>query len=455
VGDLPPKPLCFVLMPFGRKPDGTGRIIDFDAVYSGLIAPAVLAAGMEVIRADQEEVGGTIHKPMFERLMLCDYAVADVTGANPNVYYELGVRHALRPRSTVILFAQGTALPFDIVSLRGLPYAVSATGLPEQAQDDCKRVTTALRTAHDDYHDDSPVYQFIDDMPRPKVERERADVFRKQVEYSREFKARLAKARTSGIEAVKAIAVELNDLSGVESGIVMDLFLSFRHFGTKEGFLEMLKLYDCMPRPLKQARMTREQYALALNRLARHDEAEDLLAALIKEFGQNSETNGLLGRIYKDKWAEAKAASKEFEASGYLDRAIKTYREGFDADWRDPYPGINTVTLMEMLDDPASDQADLLPVVRYAALRRAQTNGDYWDYATVLELAVLARNKQEARRAAADAMARATEAFAPQSTARNLRLIREKRQGRNEDVSWIAAIEDALMEKHRALQGGG
>ena len=77
------KPLCFVLMPFGRKPEGTGRIIDFDAVYNQIIAPGVEAAGMEPIRADQEEIGGTIHKPMFERLMLCDYAVADVTGANP------------------------------------------------------------------------------------------------------------------------------------------------------------------------------------------------------------------------------------------------------------------------------------------------------------------------------------------------------------------------------------
>lgn len=95
------KPLCFVLMPFGRKQDGTGKIIDFDAVYQQIISPAVVAAGLEPLRADEEQVGGTIHKPMYERLMLCEFAVADVTGANPNVYYELGIRHAIRPRSTV------------------------------------------------------------------------------------------------------------------------------------------------------------------------------------------------------------------------------------------------------------------------------------------------------------------------------------------------------------------
>ena len=110
------------------KSQGSGRMVDFDAVYEQILAPAVEAAGMEVIRADQEQIGGTIHKPMFERLMLCDYAIADVTGANPNVYYELGIRHALRPRSTVIVFAEGTALPFDIASQRGAPYRLDESG---------------------------------------------------------------------------------------------------------------------------------------------------------------------------------------------------------------------------------------------------------------------------------------------------------------------------------------
>ena len=71
----------------------------------------MLAAGLEPIRADEELLGGIVHKPMFERLILCDYAVADLTTANANVFYELGIRHALRPYSTVLLFAQGPACP--------------------------------------------------------------------------------------------------------------------------------------------------------------------------------------------------------------------------------------------------------------------------------------------------------------------------------------------------------
>ena len=101
------KPLCFVLMPFGKKPDSRGSIINFDSVYEKIISPAVLDARLEPIRADEEKVGGIIHKPMYERLILCEYAVADLTTANANVFYELGVRHAIRPWSTLLIFAEG------------------------------------------------------------------------------------------------------------------------------------------------------------------------------------------------------------------------------------------------------------------------------------------------------------------------------------------------------------
>ena len=109
------RPLCFVLMPFGQKPSVGGATIDFDAVYKDLIAPAIDQADLEPLRADEEMTGGVIHKPMFERLILCEFAVADLTTANANVFYELGVRHSVRPWSTILLFAEGgTQLPFDV-----------------------------------------------------------------------------------------------------------------------------------------------------------------------------------------------------------------------------------------------------------------------------------------------------------------------------------------------------
>jgi hypothetical protein len=140
-------PLCFVLMPFGRKMDAAGRVTNFDSVYDKIIAPAVSQAGLEPIRADEEKIGGTIHKPMFERLMLCHYAVADITGANPNVFYELGIRHAMRPRSTVIVFAEGTVLPFDIALVRGISYKTDGAGEPVEVEATLAAIAAQLTSA--------------------------------------------------------------------------------------------------------------------------------------------------------------------------------------------------------------------------------------------------------------------------------------------------------------------
>lgn len=443
------QPLCFVLMPFGRKQDGAGQWIDFDAVYREIIAPAVSEAGLDPIRADEEQVGGTIHKPMYERLMLCEFAVADVTGANPNVYYELGIRHAIRPRSTVILFATGTTLPFDIALLRGAPYKLDSNGLPSDPEGDKRLIVGRLRAAGDDPHDDSPIFNLIEDMPRIQVDHEKTDIFRDRVSYSREFKGRLAAARSAGVEAVRAVARDLPELRHAEAGIIVDLFLSYR--GVK-AYQDMVELYERMPKALQHTRMVQEQLAFAQNRLGNSEEAERILKETISRFGNSSETNGLLGRVYKDRWEQAAKAGRRLEARGNLKKAIEAYRTGFETDWRDPYPGVNAVTLMELEDKTDPAQAEILPVVRYAASLRARANGDYWDHATLLELAVLARDTDAADDACASALALVREAFEPETTARNLRLIRDSRTERGENAQWIAELESELAAAQARLE---
>jgi hypothetical protein len=447
-------PLCFVLMPFGRKADATGRSTDFDAVYKSILCPAVTGADMEPIRADEEQVGGTIHKPMFERLLLCDYAIADITGANPNVYYELGIRHAVKPRSTVIVFAEGTILPFDVAPLRGLPYRIDANGLPVDPASAAAAITQRLRRAQQEWHDDSPLFQLIDDMPRINVDHAKTDIFRERVDKAKGVKDRLAVARRGGQkQAVQEIAggPDFANLIDVDTTMVVDLFLSFRDVGAHQ---EMVDLYQRMPAPLQRTRMIQEQLGFALNRLGRSEDAEKVLLQVIKTFGPSSETNGLLGRVYKDRWEAAKkAGSSSFEVEGVLRSAIDAYAAGFQADWRDPYPGINALTLMEILDEH-EEQQNLLPVVRYAALQRARSNGDYWDHATLLELAVLARNRADARKAAGAALAAVRVYWEPETTMRNLRLIRELREARGgEEVAWIAEIEAALKQAAARRQG--
>jgi hypothetical protein len=205
-----------------------------------------------------------------------------------------------------------------------------------------------------------------------------------------------------------------------------------------------------MPAPVARSIMVREQLGFALNRLKRRDEAEQVLRELIAERGPSSETNGILGRVYKDRWDEARSGGDVFAAAGWLTRAIDTYLQGFEADWRDAYPGINAVTLMELKAPPDPRRLELLPVVSYAVKRRvARGTPDYWDHATLLELAVLARDEAAAMQAAADALAAVREPWEPETTARNLALIREARSARGEAPAWATAIEDALLRKSR------
>jgi hypothetical protein len=445
-----PPPLCFVLMPFGIKTDAGGRVTNFDAVYREIIAPAVEQAGLEPVRADEEKIGGTIHKPMFERLMLCHYAVADITGANPNVFYELGIRHALRPASTVILFVAGTVIPFDVALVRGIPYKTDGGGEPVDAEATVAAIAAHLRTARETPHDDSPIFQLVDVLPHNQVDHEKTDVFRVQVDHSKRYKERLAAAVRTGQAAVLEISAEIEaqNLNEIEAGVIVDTYLSLRDVKAYAG---MIDLYAHMPPPLKRARMMREQLGFALNRAERFEEAEKVLTEVIAEFGSSSETNGLLGRIYKDRWELAKAQERP-EARALLRRAIDTYLQGFEADWRDAYPGVNAVTLMEMLDKPDPRQAQVLPVVRYSAMRKAARKPDYWDYATLLELAVLANDEDDAQEQLGEATAIARASWEVGTTARNLGLIRAVRAKRNQDTAWIKRIEDELNRKAAALE---
>src|SRR5215471_15393494 len=126
------RPMCFIAMPFGKRaPIGKKKpLIDFDRIYT-YIEAAVEAAGLDPIRADFEPGGGFIHKPMLERLLVAEYVIADLTLSNPNVMYEVGVRHGASARATLLLCAEPfvAKLPFDFKPLRMVPYSLTADGL--------------------------------------------------------------------------------------------------------------------------------------------------------------------------------------------------------------------------------------------------------------------------------------------------------------------------------------
>lgn len=441
-------PLCFVLMPFGTKAIPSGQMVDFDAVYETLIKPGIVAAGLEPLRADEEAMGGVIHKPMYERLILCDFAVADLTGANANVFYELGLRHGVRPATTVMLFGEKGPLPFDVAPLRTIRYALAGDGKPLDPAAGAVAVAKFLdeaRRSQSEPPEDSPVFQLLEGYQAPDIARLKTDVFRDRAQYAAAARSKLAAARRAGQAAVRTAALELGDPAGLEAGVVVDLLLSYR---AVSDWPAMIALVEALPKPLQQSTLVREQYGFALNRAGYRDEAEAVLRELIAQRGPSSETNGLLGRVYKDRWDDERRAGNALAARGWLKKAIDAYLQGFEADWRDAYPGVNAVTLMTLIEPPDPRRLDLLPVVAYAVKRRiAQGAPDYWDYATLVELGVLAGDEAMAEDAAANALACVREKWEPETTARNLALIAEARAARGEELDWANDIAALLRAK--------
>jgi tetratricopeptide (TPR) repeat protein len=285
----------------------------------------------------------------------------------------------------------------------------------------------------------------------PDIKRLKTDVFRERIDYSVEVKNRLAEARRGGLEAIRAIEAGLPRIADLESSVVIDLFLSYR---AVNGWAEMIALVEKMPRPLSETILVREQLALALNRAGKGEEAERVLLELIEHRGASSETCGILGRVYKDRWEAAAKAGSSVLARGLLDKAIAAYLKGFESDWRDAYPGINAVTLMTLREPSDRRKNELIPIVTYAAKRRiASSKPDYWDYATLLELAVIAEDEAAAGNALGDALAAVREAWEPETTVRNLRLIREARERQGIAKPWMVEVEKELGKKGAAASG--
>src|SRR6476469_3702912 len=103
----------FVAMPYHVK-EG----INFDKVNDELIKPALTKAGFEVFRADEEMRAGEIRTDMFQELLLADLVVVDLSIDNANVWYELGVRHALRARGVIGIMCRRDYMPFDVFTDR-------------------------------------------------------------------------------------------------------------------------------------------------------------------------------------------------------------------------------------------------------------------------------------------------------------------------------------------------
>ncbi|MFZ1851230.1 MAG: TRAFs-binding domain-containing protein [Nitrosomonas sp.] len=470
------KPYCFVITSFGEKDNlndiklkqaagvsGPVQKINFDRIYEELIKPAIVLAGLEPVKESEEKSGGTIHKTMYEKIILCEFCIADLTNFNPNAYYELGMRHAVKPFTTVPIIASSHfPLPFDITSNRIFMYQVDDEFNLSDKQNDIKKLADTLQETKKNRSTDSPLYDLINGIAfQNSVAHEKTDIFRERVQYDNAIKEELARARAlitcdpdkgkakaMSIEAIHQLVEKNKPLVDLETGVLIDIMISYRNI---EAFPEMQLFIEQLPRYVFETIMVQEQYAFVLNRNGNKakpidtvtiDKAEKVLQKLEEQGKASSETYGIWGRIYKDKFEKAYQAENLNLAKTHLKKALIYYQKGFEFDPRDAYPGVNYVTCLELLGEKEK-ALRLIPAVEYAVVAKMKRKQpDYWDYATLLELAVIEGRFKEAREFFDEAEALAIETWMFGTTKENLSKIFNFRKQRNEDTAELEKIID-------------
>jgi hypothetical protein len=336
---LPLMPTCFVVMGFGKKTDyRSGRVLDLDKSYKNIIKPAVTSAGYECVRADEIPHSGNINVPMYEQLLGADVVVADVSTYNENAFYELGVRHALKPYTTITIAEDKLVFPFDIgqIAVRQYHHLGEDIGF-----DEAMRMQSVLKEAVTIVGQkgaiDSPVYTFLNRLQPPVLAKE-------------EIK-RAAQAVAE--QAPSAPAVDQPTVRALMDQV--DACFKRSDFATAKSLLTVVR--SMMPTDVfviqKLALATyKSKQPTVIDAL---NEAWAMLEALNPANSTDTETLGLYGAVRKRLWEETKQTS-------HLDKAIWALAKGFYVR-NDYYNGIN---LAYMLNTRASLLPDDAPVATVA-----------------------------------------------------------------------------------------
>jgi tetratricopeptide (TPR) repeat protein len=406
----------FACMPFGVKED-----IDFDRIYRELIVPAVESAGCEALRADYEREPGSIQADMFQELLLADLVIADLSIDNPNVWYELGVRHALRARGAILIQTYREKQPFDIYTDRKLRYHTKdGVPDPDYLEKDKMALAEMVKASLAAWHGKkiSPVFYHLPYLKEPQWKELKIGEAQKFWELQKHWELRIEEARRKNRPGDIALLAAEAPVAALRFDAYMVAMKALKAQGKFTFALEQVeKALDIDPDDLNAAR----EKGLLLGKLKNRDGAKTWLSDLHTKHPEDPETCAYLGRLYKEDWVEVwndPALSPEkrrmvaADENGLLREGINACRAGFQNDPCHFYSGINALTLMCLSDfvngaeEYSSEIKNMAGALSWSVqcLLKKKPN-EYWARATYGELAILTGTVKEVTRAYQDAAA--------------------------------------------------
>ena len=344
---------AFIIRPFGTKND-----IDFNDVEEKLIDPALNRLDITGRTTMEIRRQGNIRLDMFQRLLTADVVIADISIQNANVYYELGVRHALRGKHTFMIRASGADLktdevPFDLKTDRYLTYDGKN---PAASIDD---LFEGLKQTLNAKQQDSPVFQMLPDL----AEQDRARFLPIPLDYREEVERASEKKELGDLELLAAEAQGFEwELEGLR--LVGRAQFKLKAFEGARATWEGIRRNNDLDVEANTLLGTIYQ---RLGDLTSSDQAlKRVLSIKGLDPKDRAEVRSLVARNAKVKWtAEWSQVSSLTERqqralrSAFLKDSLEAYEAAFNEDLNHFYSGLNTLAMLTI----QTKLAELLPEV--------------------------------------------------------------------------------------------
>lgn len=422
-----PKPICFMIMPYGTKPSqadpsvGVANI-DFNALWERAYLPVIKELGYEPVRADQD-VGAMIITQMIERLYFADLVLADMTIPNGNVYYEVGVRHAAKEIGCVLLASDWSKALFDVAQMRTLRYPLSEGAITDATakaiQDKIRGPIASMRRGV------SPIFESIPGYPAAVNPATASSMQQAMADFSA-FQGEIRAVRAVPRADRMAKAKELVDKywkPPVTGATVIALLRLLRDSADSAAdWGSITDFIGRFPSDVADQEEVREANAFALSNAGKPIEAIAKLEELIARSGPTPERLGLLGGRYKRLYLKAVTPAEQLQ---YLAKSIDAYERGMELDLNLYYCSGNLPRLYRQRKRKGDElrAQSVAPIVVAACERARKRNvADEWLNATLLGAAFDAHDCDKADDLAAEVASEGAANWQIESTLGDLKL---------------------------------